>query len=186
MRNQLKKLTSTFLLFVLLFNSGGQLVVHHVLAYQSDHYFNKQTSRGLYYAGDLTVIAIPVSLPNVADQTEFIKTFGEIKFAHTAYNYVGIKITRTAIYLQCIPNYETTRLCGQNIIHAEAIKDFPVQKKQHVPHAKPGTVACSRFQFYSFEFTIPVKNMLSQQREPNGRQSDRDIEIPQPPPKTVS
>jgi len=75
-------------------------------------------------------------MPNVADWKSYLNISGEVRFENCCYNYVKIKITHDAIYLMCVPNYETTHLSGQNIINARQIKDIPVPHKDHVPFGK--------------------------------------------------
>lgn len=186
MNCRIKKLISTFLLFILIFNLGGQLAVHHYLVLKSERFFNKQTSRGLYNVNDLTEVEIPAYLPGLADQQEYIDTYGEVRFADASYNYVKMKLTRNAIFLLCVPNYATTRPCGMNIIHAENIKHIPVSKKEHVPFGKSTIASFFNFAFQNVQLSVPVKSVPALVTENDGRQVDCSLEIPQPPPKSFS
>jgi hypothetical protein len=132
----LKKLIAYILLFAILFNTGGKLLLHQYLAWQSDRVFNRQTEKGLYNVNDLTEVMIPNEMVNIADWNNFEKVSGRVVFQNASYNYEKIKITRHAIYLMCVPNYVTTRLSDQNIIIAKNISDIPVSKKDHVPYGK--------------------------------------------------
>ncbi len=152
------------MLCIILFNIGGQLAFHQYLVYKSDKFFNEQISKNLYSTDDLTEVKIPVNMPGISDWKSFENLSGEVRFENASYNYVKIKITHTAIYLMCIPNYETTRLHGQNIIYAKQIKDIPVPKKEHVPFGKMSLIAYN-YPVIHFKFSIPVT--ISRKNTPN-------------------
>src|ERR1700678_4285344 len=133
------------MLTIYLFNIGGQQVFHQLSVYLSNNFFNEQTSKGLYNVNDLTEIKIPVNMPGITDWAGYENIKGQIKFGNSCYNYVKMKITRTTLYLICVPNYETTILTGQNIICAKKVKDIPVSKKEHVPYGK--TTLLDNFNF---------------------------------------
>ena len=151
----MKKLTAISLLFIHLFNIGGQLSVYQYLVYKSDKFFNKQISENHYNIDDLTEIRIPANMPGIADWKNYENLCGRVQFENSAYNYVKIKMTRKAIYLVCVPNYATTRLSDQNIINARQIADIPVPKKEHVPFGKINLVAYN-YQVVRYTFSIPV------------------------------
>jgi len=183
MHNRIKKLTALFLLSTLLLNLGGEFAVHQLLVYQSGQFFNRQTSRGLYNVQDLTEVKLPLSMPGVADWKNYESMYGEVRFANTAYNYVKIKITRDAIYLLCVPNYKTTRLCSQNIIHAENMNDIPVPQKQHVPNSKMSILGNYDFVFNRFEFTVPFKITSAAPVRLINEQFNCHLDIAIPPPR---
>ncbi len=182
MQTRLRKAISVFLLSTLLLNIGGELLLHKVLTYKSDRFFEKQTSRGMYNVNDLTEVKLPADLPGIAD-AGYTKVFGEVRFAGEAYNYVKMRITSTAIYLLCVPNYSTTHLCGQNVIHAENIPHIPISKKEHVPFGKLSIVGQSIFVFNNLELTVPVEKAPAFLIEHHTGRINWSLEIPQPPPK---
>jgi hypothetical protein len=151
-------------LIIHLFNIGGQLVLHQYLAYQSDKLFNEEISKNHYNTGDLTELRIPVNMPGITDWKDYENLKGQIRFANSSYNYVKMKLTRNAIYLMCVPNYETTHLYNQNIINAGQIKDIPVPKKEHVPFGKIN-LATYNCQIVHYRFSAPIltfkKNIFS-------------------------
>jgi hypothetical protein len=132
----LKKLIAISLLLIHLFNTGRQLTFYEYLAYQSDKLFNEQIDKNNYNIHDLTEIRIPANMPGITDWKNYVSLRGRVQFGETAYNYVKIKMTRTAIYLVCVPNYTTTHLSNKNIIDVRQIPDIPVSKKSHVPVGK--------------------------------------------------
>jgi len=137
---------------------GGPLLMHAIAVYRSDQFFNEQISKNLYNISDLTEICVPADNPGVTGWMRYVNMTGRVQFGETAYNYVKIRMTRTAIYLVCIPNYPTTRLCNHNIIDARKIPDIPVSKKQHVPFAKL-VFAATGCETTSGRLEAPVKTM---------------------------
>ena len=163
----MKKLTATFLLFIYLFSIGGQLALHQYFAVLSDRFFSEQTDKGLYNVHDLTEVILPVNMPGITDWKGYENISGQIQFENNSYNYVKMKITRTALYLMCIPDYQTTRLANQNIIDAKQAKSVPVPKKDHVPYTKTTlsdkfSCAFTQFAFCPFYTTrqvVPVQRV---------------------------
>jgi hypothetical protein len=151
----LKKLITISLLFIHLFNIGGQLLFYEYAVYKSDKFFDEQIARNRYSIADLVEIRIPANIPGASEDSNYECTRGRVQFGNTAYNYVKMKITPTAIYLICIPNYATTRLSDQNIINIPQIADIPVPKKDHVPFGKINLASYS-YQTIHFKFSIPL------------------------------
>jgi hypothetical protein len=180
----LKKIFAAALLAVYLFNIGGQLLLHQYFSYLSDRYFNEQTSKGLYNINDLTEVKIPVNMPGIAEWKNYENIKGQVQFENTCYNYVKMKITRTAIFLMCVPNYDTTQLNDQNIIGAKQVKGAPVPKKDHVPFSKKSTLSAkSDFAFLHFTFNPVFKNILPPVLQPVQQVSHHSPDIPEQPPK---
>ncbi|HEY2583397.1 MAG TPA: hypothetical protein VGI43_16415, partial [Mucilaginibacter sp.] len=117
----MKKLIAVVLLAIYLFNIGGELVMHQYFSYLSDRFFNEQASKGRYNVNDLTEVKLPANMPGITDWTNYENIRGQIQFGDRSYNYVKMKITRTAIYLMCIPDYAATRLLNENIICAKQV-----------------------------------------------------------------
>ena len=155
----MKKFTATVLLAIYLFNIGGQLTLHPYFAYLSDRFFTEQTRKGMYYTGDLTEITIPLNMPAIADWKNFENISGQIQFENVSYNYVKMKITRTAMYLMCVPDYQTTRFSGRNIINAMQAKSVPVPKRDHVPYGKIVFGGQFNFTFAQFAFSNTAKTV---------------------------
>lgn len=138
----MKKLFAITLLAIHLLNIGGQLALHQYLAFVTDRFYNEQINKNRYNIKDVTEVAIPVNLPNMTDWIAYENISGQIQFNNVSYNYVKMRMTRHAMYLICVPNYETTHLSGNNIIDARQTKAVPpVSKKEHVPAGKMLLVA---------------------------------------------
>jgi len=160
----MKKLVAILLLFIHLYNIGGQLAIYQCLVYQCDRVYDKEIGENHYNIDDLTEIRVPVNMPDVKGWHGYINVSGSIRFKNASYNYVKIKVTSTAIYLVCIPNYATTHIAGYNIIHASQIPDIPVPTKDHVPFGKINQLSYS-YQPINFRFSTPLviyrENILS-------------------------
>jgi hypothetical protein len=156
----LRKLIAALLLCIYLFSVGGKLVLHQYFSSRSDKFFISQTSKGLYNKNDLTEVKLPCNMPGITDWVDYEDIKGCIQFNDVSYNYVKMKVTRTALYLMCVPDYSTTQLLHQNVIDARQSKGLPVPKKDHAPHGKATSlvnfsIAFNQFSFSSFVQTLP-------------------------------
>ena len=172
------------MLGIYLFNVGGQVVLHQYFSHRSDKFFTEQTRKGLYNVHELTEVKLPVDMPCIHDWKNYENIKGCIQFNNVSYNYVKMKITSTALYLMCVPNYSTTHIVGQNVIDAKQSKGAPVPKKDHVPFGKATvtgnfSIAFTQFSFSSFAKILPG----------NPVQSSKGLvtlyrDIPRQPPKS--
>ena len=181
----MKKLIAAVLLTIYLFSIGGQLALHQYAAYLSDKFFNEQTSKGLYNVNDLTEVKLPVNMPGITDWAGYENISGQITFENTSYNYVKMKVTRTAIYLMCVPDYATTRFAAQNIINAKQVKGAPVPKKDHVPNGKATVLDNFNFAFLHFTFSSPFKSPVINAVASCQTLIHHSPDIPEQPPRAV-
>lgn len=173
------------MLTIYLFNIGGQLTLHQYFSYLSDRFFNEQASKGLYNVNDVTEITIPLNMPGITDWKNYENVSGQIQFENVSYNYVKMRMTRTAMYLVCVPNYKTTRLLNQNIIGAKKIKDIQLPKKNHVPYGKVAVLGQFSLAFTHFEFNTPFKNITIKVIHTAQQIFDHSPSIPEQPPRPV-
>jgi len=183
--NQLKKFIALTLLSFHLLNIGGQLALHQFMVYKSNKYFAEQTAKGFYNVKDLTEVVIPVNMPGITDWKNYENIHGQIRFGNNSYNYQKMRVTSRAIYLMCIPNYETTRLADKNIINARDVKENPVPQKEHVPFGKIIMQDNLNFTFVHFEFGCPVKYTQQIVVHPVQQLIPAHQDIPEQPPKAV-
>ncbi|SCW37745.1 hypothetical protein SAMN03159284_00067 [Mucilaginibacter sp. NFR10] len=183
--NQLKKFIALMLLGFHLLNIGGQLALHQFMVYKSNKYFAEQTAKGFYNVKDLTEVVIPVNMPGITDWKNYENIHGQIRFGNNSYNYQKMRVTSRAIYLMCIPNYETTRLADKNIINARDVKENPVPQKEHVPFGKIIMQDNLNFTFVHFEFGCPVKYTQQIVVHPVQQLIPAHQDIPEQPPKAV-
>jgi hypothetical protein len=117
------------MLIVHLFNLGGFMAVNRYLVYRSDKFASEQISKGKYDAANLIEIKIPQHMPQIKDWDQYVRVSGQVQLNGFAYNYVKLRVTRDTLFIQSIPNYQTTKLLSQNIINAKQLGDVPLSKK---------------------------------------------------------
>ncbi|QEM05074.1 hypothetical protein DIU31_016705 [Mucilaginibacter rubeus] len=181
----MKKFIALMLLGFHLLNIGGQLALHQFMVYKSNKYFAEQTAKGFYNVKDLTEIVIPVNMPGITDWKNYENIHGQIRFDNNSYNYQKMRVTSRAIYLMCIPNYETTRLADKNIINAKDIKENPVPQKEHVPFGKIIMQDNLNFTFVHFEFGCHIKYTQQIVAQIVQQLIPAHQDIPEQPPKAV-
>ncbi|AYL97615.1 hypothetical protein [Mucilaginibacter celer] len=153
----MKKLIAYLLLCIVLFNTAGYLAIHEYLEHKTQQFFVDQTAKGFYNVKDLTEITIPLNMPYIHDWTRFERVSGQVQFQNINYNFVKMRLTRTAVHLMCVPNYDTTKPTDKNILDARNMKGSSVPQKDHVPYPKSAVVETfSYFTFAQFVFTCPV------------------------------
>jgi hypothetical protein len=179
----LKKPVAALLLIIYLFNIGGQLALHQYFDYMTHRFFVKQAGKGLYNTGDLTMVKLPVNMSAITDWTSFEDIRGTITFENVSYNYVKMKLTRTALYLLCVPDYETTHLLHQNIINARQAGNVPVPQKDHAPYGKLAFLANFNFVFSRFEFKTFEKTLKKVFFEAVPHTPVPHLDIPEQPPR---
>jgi hypothetical protein len=132
----LKKILAIAMLFVLLFNMGGYMLLFQYCIKASDDFANEQIGKGFYKPEELVEIKIPVRMPYVQEQLKYENISGQIQLQGNCYNYVALKMTRDTMYVKCIPNYTKTKLISQNVITAKEVSDSPLAKKNHASSLK--------------------------------------------------
>ena len=179
----MKKAIALILLNIYLLNLSGQLILHQYLVYKSNQFFKEQIQKGLYNVNDLTEVTIPVNLPSIHDWSTFENISGHITFGKSTYNYVKMRMTRNALHLMCIPNYETTRFADSNVLDAKGIKDIPVPQKEHVPFGKMVLQDNVSLSFVQFKFYCPVMPLPENVVQPVQSLINSHLDIPEQPPK---
>lgn len=139
-----------------MFNICGHILLHRYFVYRADQYFNEQIGKNRYNVNDLVEIKLPLHLSVAQNWKHYEPIKGQVQFKNNCYNYVKLKLTADTIYLQCIPNYEKTRLFNQNIINAKKIADIPVRKKSHIPFGKISQRVNYSYPQNTFNFTSPL------------------------------
>ncbi|RFZ91797.1 hypothetical protein D0C36_10105 [Mucilaginibacter conchicola] len=182
----MKKTIAIGFLLICLFNISGPLILRQYASYLAERFYNKQISNGLYNKSDLTEIKLPAHMPNITDWPGYENVSGQIKFDDVAYNYVAMRITRTAIYLKCVPNYETTRLSTENVLVSKGVSKVPVSPKDHLPTLKILLVNQISPVHNFFQFTTPVTRIFSRVTESVQSLCYTYLSIPEQPPKFVA
>jgi hypothetical protein len=133
----LRKLIAILLLSVHLFNLYGYNLLNRYFMYRSDKDMNEHIAKNMYKVQDLVMVKLPVNMPGIQSWSDFENISGQIQFKKACYNYVKLKLTKNAIYVMCIPNYEKTRLTNDNIINVRQIDDLPGAKGNTTMLKKP-------------------------------------------------
>lgn len=178
-----KKFISWFLLCFYVAFLGGQLLSYHFAVYQTNKFYNRQASFNLYDPHELTEIKIPVDMPRITDWPAYEPISGSIKFDNAIYNYVKMRITRHAMYLICIPAYESGHLNGYNALYAKGIKDIPVPKKHRPITTKLFSLQKFEYADYAFEFTIHPTEITTQLPQPVQSYTGCFTALPDQPPR---
>jgi hypothetical protein len=158
----LNRIFATVMLTVHLFNLGGYLVLNEYLVYRSDKFVTEQISKGKYDATNLIEIKIKQHLPEIHDWKNYIRVSGQIQLKGVAYNYVKLRMTCDTMFVQCIPNYETTKLLSENIICAKQVNDIPISKKAHESSGKKIGID-NKYNFPVTVYTFPPVTPVVQQ-----------------------
>jgi hypothetical protein len=118
-----------------------------------------------------------------ADWQEYEDINGAIQFAGATYNYVKMKMTKDAIFIMCVPNYQDTRLADGNLITAKNVTDVPIPKKDHVPPYKFVLQINTGTPVTQIAFVSPVKQLARPVLQQEPQLVYRHLDIPEQPPK---
>lgn len=152
----MKRTIAISLLLLHLFSLYGNFVAYAYCVFKSDRFFEAQISKDKYKLDDLVEVKLPEKMPGVQDWKAYLSICGQVQLENGSYNYVKLKMTRDTIFLMCIPNYKTTKLCQQNIIDARSLKDVPFNKKEHVPFTKTNNIGIYNYQALQYTFVTPA------------------------------
>lgn len=126
----MKKVLSTTLLFVFLFNVGGYYVVFLALRYQTDQALTNRLDAELYEASETVEIKIPVTLPYPIQSQGFERVNGRFEHQGQHYKLVKQKLSNDTLYVICIRDDQTRRLV--------ATMDDYVKRTQPLPASDAG------------------------------------------------
>ncbi|MBL4677937.1 MAG: hypothetical protein JKY70_17295 [Mucilaginibacter sp.] len=183
----MKKILAIAMLFVLLFNMGGYMLLFQYCLKASDDFANEQISKGFYRPDELVEIKIPVRMPYVQEQLQYENISGQIQLQGNCYNYVALKMTRDTMYVKCVPNYAKTKLISQNIINAKEISDSPLAKKNRASSLKKtGTDNDFNYAVTIFNILSPFKTQEKPFVKDNNRFSESHLSSPAQPPEVLS
>jgi hypothetical protein len=124
----LKRTFAIFFLIIYFFNWGGYMLLQNYMVAQLDRRMNDLISHNLYDPNKLVEVKVKQNLPGINEWADYKNVSGSIQLKNACYNYVKLKFTKDTLYVMCIPNYEKTKLIGNNVIYARQVNDIPADK----------------------------------------------------------
>lgn len=112
-------------------NLLGYMALNQYFVNKSNKVIAREIAKGKYNSSDLIEIKIKQNLPFIHDWDSYVNISGQLQLDGVSYNYVKLRVTRDTVYVQCIPNYETTKLLNENVICAKKLNSTPVSKRTH-------------------------------------------------------
>lgn len=112
-------------------NLLGYTALNQYFVNKSNKVIAREIAKGKYNSRDLIEIKIKQNLPFIHDRDSYVNISGQLQLDGVSYNYVKLRVTRDTVYVQCIPNYETTKLLNENVICAKKLNSTPVSKRTH-------------------------------------------------------
>lgn len=83
-----------------------------------------------YKSGDLTILAIPLSLPYPVQQTAYERVDGDFEYQGEYYKLVKQKIENDTLFVACIKDSSEKKISIALFEYAKVANDLPVQSKQ--------------------------------------------------------
>jgi hypothetical protein len=112
-------------------NLLGYMALNQYFVNKSNKVIAREIAKGKYNSRDLIEIKIRQNLPFIHDWDDYVNISGQLQLDGVSYNYVKLRVTRDTLYVQCIPNYETTKLLSENVICAKKLNSTPLSKRMH-------------------------------------------------------
>ncbi|WPU97965.1 hypothetical protein SNE26_18220 [Mucilaginibacter sp. cycad4] len=127
----MKKTFAIVMLITHMLNLLGYMALNQYFFNRSNKVIARQIARGKYDTRDLIEIKIGQNLPFIHDWDSYVNVSGQLQLEGVSYNYVKLRVTRDTLFIQCIPNYETTKLLNENVICAKKLHSKPISKRTH-------------------------------------------------------
>jgi hypothetical protein len=143
-------------------NLLGYMALNQYFTNKSNGVIAREIAKGKYNSRDLIEIKIKQNLPFIHDWDSYVNISGQLQLDGIAYNYVKLRVTRDTVYVQCIPNYETTKLLNENVICAKRLNNAPISKRTHESSEKKlGSDAKYNCPEISYSFIKPAEPVQS-------------------------
>jgi hypothetical protein len=125
----LKRLTTIFLVALLLFNVLGYYGVFVGLQYQNNRNQIQRLDAELYDESETFTLKVPISIPYAVDQTEFERVDGEFEHQGQFYRMVKQKLSNDTLQIVCIKDHQGTRITQALKDYVKSFTDKPAQGK---------------------------------------------------------
>jgi hypothetical protein len=106
----LKKITTIFLLLLMLFNMVGYRFVFSVLDNIASQKQDAKIDAGDYNEANLIEIKVPLNMPYQQRFTEFERHYGQITVNGLVYTYVKMKVDDNMLILKCLPDFSRQQI----------------------------------------------------------------------------
>jgi hypothetical protein len=110
----LRTVLAILLLTVHVFALGGYRLVFDYFEERADQSLIQKIDDHHYSEADLVTIKIPLDLPYINNRSTFERFDGIIRINGVFYNYVKRKLFNDTLILQCIANFERSKLQKEN------------------------------------------------------------------------
>jgi len=114
---KLKKLLPIAFVTLVLLNTMGYYLVFIGMAYKNDVMVTEQLDAFEYQSSDAMTIKIPLAVPYLADDAEFIRVEGKYVYEGESYRMVKQKYSQDTLYIVCVKDQQ------DKLIH-NAISDY--------------------------------------------------------------
>jgi hypothetical protein len=125
----MRKIASSLLLLVFLFNMIGYRAWFYYAEKQSDVVMESRLDNEQYSDNDLIALTVPLDNPYQLEQKNFQRVDGEISFGGKTFKYVKRKVSEGNLVLLCIPDTHKMLLKKAKTDYGNSINDLPGNTK---------------------------------------------------------
>ncbi|HEY3405113.1 MAG TPA: hypothetical protein VGK59_17110 [Ohtaekwangia sp.] len=126
----MKRLLAIFFLSVFLFNIGGYYLAFWSIRFHAKKELLSRLDAEQYNADELTVLAIPLSLPYPVQQSEYERVDGDFEYQGEFYKLVKQRIENDTLFVVCIKDNQEKKIEVTWSAYAKVANDLPTQSKQ--------------------------------------------------------
>lgn len=142
----LKKLLTSIVIFLFLFNLSGYYLYYKYFIYRADQQAISQIDNHLYEESELMEIKIALNLPYLTGNGQYERIDGEIQHQGVYYNYVERKVSNDTLYLKCRPNSLKTDLQNSLAEYTKNVNAIPSSEKNGNASLKKLSLTCEYIQ----------------------------------------
>ena len=153
----MKKIASTLLIGILLFNWFGYNLVVNYFQHQSDTHLESLLDQNQYDDTRLIELKIPLHLAYQSSWSSYERYDGELKVNDMIYKYVKRKVSEDTLYLMCLPNsykmaLETART--DFFTHTNDLDQNNSSNKSGNPKPSPFKNLVSEYEVHTFNISL--------------------------------
>ena len=118
---------------LVLLNTVGYYLLFVGFEYRNDILMSRQLDDFQYEDSSSITIKIPIAVPYLADDTEFVRVEGKYEYHGEFYRMVKQKYAQDTLVIVCVRDQENKRIHGAM---ADYVKTFADKPADHQTHAK--------------------------------------------------